>query len=44
MQAHSQGISVPELIIMAKAIEMNKKLDKGPSFKGSLRQLDKFKG
>lgn len=43
IQARSQGIPLSGPIIMAKAVEMNNKLDGDSSFKASIGWLDKFK-
>jgi ribosomal protein S10 len=43
IQARTQGIPLSGPVIMAKAVEMNKKLDGDPKFKASIGWLDKFK-
>jgi hypothetical protein len=43
IQARSQGIPLSGPVIMAKAVEMHKKLDGDPNFKASIGWLDKFK-
>lgn len=43
IQSRSQGVPLSGPIIMAKAVQMNKKLNGDPAFKASIGWLDKFK-